>query len=255
MLGKLLKYDIKANWIYFLIMYGGVIGYSVLFRLLLEMNQKDTRVQFALFSAVMGYVLVVAAFSILTLILIVVRFYKNMFGPEGYLTNTLPVSPAAHLASKMISGFLWYVLCFGVGALSVFIVTMGEFEDIKSLTWNILQITVFREGYAIFWLYVVETFVGALSGIGVMYFVLCLGQLANRHRILCSIGYYIAFVVINWMLQFILSMFLVLIFRGETGGYTYTLANQGGIIALNVVYLVISMIVGHYIIARKLNLE
>ena len=37
------------------------------------------------------------------------RFKKNMFSDEGYLTNTLPVTPAEHIGAKLIMGGISYV--------------------------------------------------------------------------------------------------------------------------------------------------
>ena len=36
------------------------------------------------------------------------RFKKNMFSDEGYLTNTLPVTPAEHIGAKLIMGGISY---------------------------------------------------------------------------------------------------------------------------------------------------
>ena len=40
------------------------------------------------------------------------RFKKNMFSHEGYLTNTLPVTPAQHVIAKVIVGAVNYVISF-----------------------------------------------------------------------------------------------------------------------------------------------
>lgn len=45
------------------------------------------------------------AFSIVAIIIIFARFYKNLFTDEGYLTFTLPVKKITVLNSKIISGF------------------------------------------------------------------------------------------------------------------------------------------------------
>ena len=38
---------------------------------------------------------------------LIVRYYRNLYGDEGYLMNTLPVTPAQHVWAKLICAFLW----------------------------------------------------------------------------------------------------------------------------------------------------
>jgi hypothetical protein len=49
-------------------------------------------------------------FFIITLVLILARYYKNFFTDEGYLTFTLPVSRTKLLNSKIIMTFFWLIL-------------------------------------------------------------------------------------------------------------------------------------------------
>jgi len=57
-------------------------------------------------------------FCIITLVLILVRYYKNFFTDEGYLTFTLPVSRAKLVNSKIIMAFFWAVMTILVCLLS-----------------------------------------------------------------------------------------------------------------------------------------
>jgi hypothetical protein len=56
-----------------------------------------------IFLAIVG--LSYLAFSIVAIIIVFARFYKNLFTDEGYLTFTLPVKKITVLNSKIISGF------------------------------------------------------------------------------------------------------------------------------------------------------
>ena len=47
------------------------------------------------------------ASSMIVLIFILMRYYKNFFSDEGYLTFTLPVTPHELLWSKIISAMVW----------------------------------------------------------------------------------------------------------------------------------------------------
>ena len=63
-------------------------------------------------------VLSVVAFSILTFILLAMRYYKNFFTDEGYLTFTLPVKLHTVINSKLIMVFVMLVLTGIVTSLS-----------------------------------------------------------------------------------------------------------------------------------------
>ena len=62
-----------------------------------------------------AYVLIVIAASVMTQVLMIQRYYKNLFTDEGYLTNVLPVSATNHILSKMLVFGAWSIL----NALSV----------------------------------------------------------------------------------------------------------------------------------------
>lgn len=53
-----------------------------------------------------GYI-AVTAYGVLTLVVIVARFYKNLFTDEGYLTFTLPVKVSSIYNAKVLSGLAW----------------------------------------------------------------------------------------------------------------------------------------------------
>ncbi len=107
MLKKLLKYDFKALLKYWWIgavasivlsLVGGW-GISVLYsdKSLPELLYVVAGIM--IFIVVLGFI----AFLILGTVLIFVRFYKNLFSDEGYLTFTLPVKCSSVLNSKLIS--------------------------------------------------------------------------------------------------------------------------------------------------------
>ncbi len=54
-------------------------------------------------------VLLTLASVIVTYVLVISRYYTNLYGSEGYLMHTLPVGPHRLLASKVIVGFTWIV--------------------------------------------------------------------------------------------------------------------------------------------------
>lgn len=126
MLKKLLKYDYKSMmkfwWIAALItVVLAMVGGGGVFLLNAEMDLPEA----IKIMVILGLFMVVISFSIfsfLSLILVLVRFYKNFFTDEGYLTFTLPVKRAQLLNSKLIAGSGVMLLTYLVCALDVFII-------------------------------------------------------------------------------------------------------------------------------------
>ena len=92
MLKKCLKHEWKACWKNMALLNGAAIfmgalgGFGFLFSQISEL--PDLLIVLYLFA----YVLIVIAASVMTQVLMIQRYYKNLFTDEGYLTNVLPVS-------------------------------------------------------------------------------------------------------------------------------------------------------------------
>ena len=89
MLGKLLKYELKATARTFLPLYGAILVVSVVVRL--AFSKFEHADLFMGISALTLFGLFVAL-AVLTLLVIVQRFNNNLLSDEGYLMFTLPVS-------------------------------------------------------------------------------------------------------------------------------------------------------------------
>ena len=59
----------------------------------------------------------IIAVMILTIALIISRYYKSMYSNEGYLGGTLPVSSNLMIFSKALVAFVWVVLSVLICAL------------------------------------------------------------------------------------------------------------------------------------------
>lgn len=124
MLGKLIKHDLKstARVIPFLFLAVILMGAVAAVGILLELPVMEGT----------GWILMVlssVAAVIVTFVLVIRHFYKNLYGREGYLTFTLPVSTGRILASKFIVGTMWLVLSYlvGIGSLiGCFVIAAGD---------------------------------------------------------------------------------------------------------------------------------
>ena len=101
MLKKLLKYDFRSG---FTVM--GIFYLVMALSFLLGLLFKQLKVQQLLGG--MAAVLLIAGISVIfaAMAIAVVRFHKNLFGAEGYLMQTLPVSKGRLIASKAIMAYV-----------------------------------------------------------------------------------------------------------------------------------------------------
>ncbi len=112
MLKKLLKYDWKSVSLLLLILHGILLVYTLIGRLGIAFGistPADTLVSsvttvygIAAGLYILVYVLFIFAIVVATYVYLAIRFQKNLFSDEGYLTHTLPVSPAKLIWSKML---------------------------------------------------------------------------------------------------------------------------------------------------------
>lgn len=104
MLGKLIKHECRATARILPFAYlATAILFLVAWIVKLAVGEMTT---VAMIPTVLFLLASIGVF-ILTLILCIMRYYKSMFGGEGYLTQTLPVAKSALYCSKLIVSILW----------------------------------------------------------------------------------------------------------------------------------------------------
>lgn len=133
MLGKLLKYEIKASGVILPAVYAGLLLVFCLGWLAKTLDIIQIQGAMAV-----ACVLVGVAALVLTLVMVVTRYHKSLFGAEGYLMQTLPVKKGSLIAAKAISGYILILL--GLAALvlgiagTVYLTGAGELTgEIKAL--------------------------------------------------------------------------------------------------------------------------
>ena len=108
MLGKLLKHEIKATSREYLLLYGAFLIITIFNKIFLEVNTGRRNTMISIFQNIFmaAYVLMCMTIFIVTIILIIRRFYKNLLGDEGYLMFTLPVKTYELILSKLVISLL-----------------------------------------------------------------------------------------------------------------------------------------------------
>lgn len=123
---KLLKYEWKACARICLPLYGVLILMSFVTHLLYSIPQNST---FGFMLPTISYMLymgVMMAAFVVTAVILIQRFYKNLLGSEGYLMFTLPVTVSQHLFSKTIIA----VVMIALSGIAAFL-SIGIFADMS----------------------------------------------------------------------------------------------------------------------------
>ena len=115
MLGKLLKYEMKAGLRLLPIVYLGMVSVFLVGLLAKAIGISQIQFAAALLLAVGG-----VAAVLMTLVLVILRCFKGLFGTEGYLTQTLPVGKGTLLLSKVIAAYVWMLVSV-LGAAAAFV--------------------------------------------------------------------------------------------------------------------------------------
>ena len=196
MLGKLMKYEFRATAIYFLPIYVVLVLVSGLRYVVSLISQKFSNgfAAFSGFSLSAIYLLLALGLAITTFIVIIIRFYKNLLGTEGYLMFTLPVSVEQNILAKLIPSVVWFFGSCVLGMLTI--------APAMGLRFNDNPFTMFtgiRLGDVPEILLAVLMVIGSIAGTFLFYYLcMCIGQMFNSHRFLASAG---AYIVIQTVLQ------------------------------------------------------
>lgn len=150
----------------------------------------------------------------------IVRFYKNMYSTEGYLTFTLPVSNHQHLISKLIAHVSCIVVTFIVVIIAWLVAFVGTdflkmvFDGIGVVISELINID-FGVNIIHIIIYVIEFLIILLVSLFtnplLYYACISIGQTAKKNRILLAIAaFYIYTVIIQVITTFGTMIFTLL---------------------------------------------
>ena len=199
----------------------------------------------------------------------IVRFYKNFFTGEGYLTFTLPATKRQLLWVKISTAVCLSAASALVCILSGCIVMAGEVLDEvwKAAIYLLQKIptdgVLHLSGWGLEILVLI--LLGAVGSHLYYYTCICIGQTFRKNRILAAVGVHFGFYVVGQVLSTVSAVLLTIL--GEMGVWDplseffknnpelcIRLIFAGGIL----LYMLISWAywaVCHWVIRKKLNLE
>lgn len=277
MLGKLIKYELKATSRWFLPIYILALLLAPLERFTinymeegLHLNPPLDRITSTVFFVItFAFVIVLIAIGMASTLLIIYRFYKNLITNEGYLMHTLPVKTSQLIWSKAIAGIFWTLASGLVICLAIFFLVVGTpgwSEFIKMIS-ELFSLFIREYGANLStWKFILEfllmTVAGSVCYIFMIFAAIALGQLITKHKILGAFG---AYFLINTALQTLFSLGFLPLFAklGATTDF-YTVEDVIGA-SLNIFFPAVILclaavsaafyFITSYIFQNKLNLE
>lgn len=125
MLKKLYKHEFHSLFRNLLPIWAALIGFAALSRLTFLMDFDNNILNTVRVLSVTAYVLGIFAVFIVGLVIVVMRFYKNLLTHEGYLTFTLPFTPTQHIVCKLVCGAVVMIIDFVIVICSLLILGAG----------------------------------------------------------------------------------------------------------------------------------
>ena len=114
MLSKLLKHEFRATGRTMLPVYAAVVVLAVLANFSIRVIDRSVHTLVTIFCGLIiaAFIIGIIAAGIMTLVMMIKRFYTNYLKDEGYLMHTLPVSVHELVWSKMIVSVVWFICTF-----------------------------------------------------------------------------------------------------------------------------------------------
>lgn len=270
MLGKLLKHEWKATWRYLALLNGATILIALIGKigLLLKPNLPE----FVILLYVALYTILLFGASIVNLVLLSIRFYRNLFTDEGYLTNTLPVTAACKLNVKILNCLFWVFINTICTILSVvlFVTSIAKPSEFQWFLaeWQKLFMELIgtsSQFWALFYL-LFSSITGTVFLILMIYFSISIGCAFNSHKVLASVITFLLTYVVVQVLSTALMMLAgfhkvlrSMLYLSETlGKHTYLPSYQNVQLwswIFSLVATAIFYFVTRYMMTKKLNLN
>lgn len=262
MVSKLMKYEFKATSIIFLPLFAAAICLSFLTFIAFKVS--------SIFGGISAFLMVIVliAMIVLSFVIAIQRFYKGIYGSEGYLFMSLPESSNAHIASKLLVSSAWIYGMLIVLLISVFIAVgpANAFNAVTQILRDIyLEMQATGINASVFLGFIVSIIIIAIpAGLLSVFTAISIGCQAPKHRIPASCA---AYVVIKGAVDIISMVFLALTVTKGFGDFESNLVNDTkyistyvtSIFAFEAVLLIITGIgfylATNYFMKKKFNIE
>ena len=239
MLGKLIKYDLKALAKILAPLWGVLLVMGLIFGISIRSNLDGIGNTMIVFSLV---------------IIVIQRFWNGLLQEEGYLMFTLPVTTRSLILSKVISALI--ISCgtvLVISLLGVEIIAISPVKLMDTVTYFGNWVIKVHAGPWIGYGAVIAV-VGLLNGIYHIYAAMVIGQLSNGNRFLFAFVAYAGLSIIVSLIG--IPSMTNLDNMGSSLQNTFGFDGDLWIYLVeNIVIIIVYHIVTEVILTKKLNLE
>ena len=202
MLGKLLKQDFRATARIILPVYAAVPVLGLFTGLIVRLCESQSNIWISILGSLVSFVfsLALIAAVVTTVVLMILRFYRNLMTDEGYLMFTLPVNRHQLIWSKLLSALLYTAASAVAVTLSILLVLLpiadwsGFWGNLGELLSSITESLHFGVPGPLLLLWIaVLAILTVFSGFLMVYAAIALGHSFSNHKILLSVVFFIAF--------------------------------------------------------------
>lgn len=271
---KLLKHEFRATGRVmlplFLVLLGTAVGANLSVRVLLDTPNKVLDILGGLL--IVAFVIAIFGVCVMSMVVMVQRFYKNLLQDEGYVMMTLPVSVHQHIWSKLIVSAVWFALTLIVVGLACLImaadvgvihqIAKGFQELFRELCRHLTAYYAIN-GTALAVEFLVLCFVGCCAMCLQFYASLAIGHSFSSHKMAWSVLW---FFVTLFAMQFLGGSGIVLLdetwlhhlllgWTDNISGMTAMHWSMLALIAGEVLYGAIFYFLTTYFLKRRLDLE
>ena len=206
----------KHEFIYYFRTFGMflpiVLAISVVTRIFRLFSGKNVISQIALGSSSSMLVLACVALLFLSTVISVVRFYKNMYSAEGYLTFTLPVTNEQHIFVKLITALACHAICAVTVIIAACIALsgklLGDVFDLFLIKFKTVGATFGTVNTIIFAIELLLMVILAVAQTLLLYYAcITIGQTAKKNRIIMAVVAYFVYYAAN---QAIATVFMII---------------------------------------------
>lgn len=262
MLGKLLKYEFKATARFFLPLYIALLVSTGINKLLFTAPISGSVLQSITKSiSMILYVTILIGLIVMTFVIVIQRFYKNLLCDEGYLMFTLPVKAYSHIICKLLIASLWNIASAVIAIASILLMIDDGQYFLREIQEAFIEVITLLDGNALLvWFEVlVLGIISLASSILMIYAAIALGHLFSKYKVLASFGMFIA---LNTVSQIIGTVFMMVagnvFFTVGANFNEFTFSHLQTVLFSGIAYSIIiaggCYILTHYIMKNRLNL-
>lgn len=211
MLNKLMKYELKATSRLLVPLYLIMIILSIINRFLFNINDYEGVIgAFNVFLKI-SYGLSIFVVLIVTVLYMIIRFYKNLLTDEGYLMFTLPTKTHMLITSKLISTLFWIIISIIAILISLLIMFANQttlpdiINGLKEFTSTLSNELGVSSALVITEL-IILCLLGVVANILLIYVSIAIGQLFSKHKV---IGSFAAYMAIYMAIQFLMLIIFI----------------------------------------------